>query len=62
MNERIEQVFEFKVGDSVVCNWSYLAGQHGKILKTELKLGWQYYLVALPESDTWLAQESLRLA
>jgi len=62
MNERIEQVFEFKVGDSVVSNWSYLAGQRGKILKTELMLGWQYYLVALPESDTWLAQESLTLA
>lgn len=55
-------MFAFSVGDSVITNWAYLAGQRGRILKAELKYGYEYYLVALPESDTWLAQESLTLA
>jgi transcription antitermination factor NusG len=61
MNNQVEQVFGFKVGDSVVVDWDYLAGQRGKVLKAELKQGYQYYLVALPESETWLAEESLEL-
>lgn len=55
-------MFAFSVGDSVVTNWDYLAGQRGKVLKAELMAGYEYYLVALPESDTWLSQESITLA
>lgn len=54
-------MFAFSVGDSVVTNWDYLAGQRGKVLKAELKAGYEYYLVALPESDTWLSQDSIAL-
>jgi hypothetical protein len=61
MNEGIEQVFGFKVGDSVVVNWDALKGQRGKVVKAGIMYGYQYYLVALPESDTWLAEESLQL-
>jgi hypothetical protein len=61
MNEGIEQVFGFKVGDSVVVDWEYLAGQRGKVLKAEVMQGYPFYLVALPESDSWLGEESLEL-
>lgn len=61
MNEGIEQVFGFKVGDSVVTNWEYLNGQKGKVLKADLMHGYQYYLVAFPECDVLLAEESLKL-
>lgn len=61
MNEGIEQVFGFKVGDSVVVDWEYLAGQRGKVLKAEVMQGHPFYLVALPESDSWLGEESLEL-
>lgn len=58
----VEQMFEYKVGDLVICNWEYHAGQRGKVVEAKLMAGYPYYLVALPEADPWLAQESLQLA
>lgn len=58
----VEQMFEYKVGDFVVANWEYLAGQRGKVLKAEVMQGYPYYLVALPESDSWLGEDALQLA
>ena len=54
-------MFAYSVGDAVIANWAYLAGQRGRILKAELIEGAKYYLVALPESDTWLMEESITL-
>ena len=56
-------MFAFSVGDLVVTSWYYHAGQRGRVLKAELKAGYEYYLVALPEAETeiWLSQDSITL-